>query len=265
MLSPGIDAMTWNPRDSMYPWIFSLMRSPHIFLNLINQPRGGMVMEMYCGLPFSCSSTRTSHSSAVDVTDQPHSSGQQPCPASSADCQPVQLTPEDSSHPAQHVYSRRRLHFVSQGKTTPEDQQSSPIASLPSRFLRFWIPLSGRNLSFFLSRWRILVLSYLWIVFPKTSSLPHVSSIFSWTWIICWSLQSFLLERCYAGRNQCPRKKKRIRLSLIVCGETSHWLQSKSCPYFNLTWRMPFNNIREGGFARISFYSASSNPRLLFS
>ncbi|KAK8491941.1 hypothetical protein V6N11_014065 [Hibiscus sabdariffa] len=26
------------------------------------------------------------HSSAVDVTDQPHSSGQQPCPASSADC-----------------------------------------------------------------------------------------------------------------------------------------------------------------------------------
>lgn len=115
------------------------MRSPHIFLNLINQPRGGMVMEMYCGLPFSCSSTRTSHSSAVDVTDQPHSSGQQPCPASSADCQPVQLTPEDSSHPAQHVYSRRRLHFVSQGKTTPEDQQSSPVASLPSRFLRFWM------------------------------------------------------------------------------------------------------------------------------
>ncbi|KAL5798340.1 hypothetical protein ACOSQ2_003160 [Xanthoceras sorbifolium] len=71
------------------------------------------------------------HSSAVDVTDQPHSSGQQPCPASSADCQPVQLTSEDSSHPAQHVYSRRRLHLVSKGKTTPEDQQSSPVASLP--------------------------------------------------------------------------------------------------------------------------------------
>uniref|UniRef100_A0A2N9FRH9 Reverse transcriptase Ty1/copia-type domain-containing protein n=1 Tax=Fagus sylvatica TaxID=28930 RepID=A0A2N9FRH9_FAGSY len=71
------------------------------------------------------------HSSAVDVTDQPHSSGQQLCPASSADCQPVQLTSEDSSHPAQHVYSRRRLHYVSQAKTTPEDQQSSPVASLP--------------------------------------------------------------------------------------------------------------------------------------
>ena len=50
MLSPGIDAMTWNPRDSMYPWMFSLMRSPHIFLNLINPPRARMVMEMYCGL-----------------------------------------------------------------------------------------------------------------------------------------------------------------------------------------------------------------------
>ena len=72
------------------------------------------------------------HSSAVDVTDQPHSSGQQPCPASSADCQSVQLTSEDSSHPAQHVYSRRRLHYVSQGKITPEDQQSSPVAFLPA-------------------------------------------------------------------------------------------------------------------------------------
>ena len=42
--------MTWNPRDEDYPWMFSLMRSPHIFFNLINQPRGRMVMEMYCGL-----------------------------------------------------------------------------------------------------------------------------------------------------------------------------------------------------------------------
>lgn len=42
------------------------------------------------------------HSSAVDVTDQPHSSGQQLCPASSADCQPVQLTSEDSSHVTRH-------------------------------------------------------------------------------------------------------------------------------------------------------------------
>ncbi|GFY90575.1 hypothetical protein Acr_07g0007720 [Actinidia rufa] len=63
------------------------------------------------------------HSSAVDVTDQPHSSGQQLCSASSADCQPVQLTSEDSSHPAQHLSSRRRLQSVSQGQTTPEDPQ----------------------------------------------------------------------------------------------------------------------------------------------
>ena len=72
------------------------------------------------------------HSSAVDVTDQPHSLGQQLCPASSADCQPVQLTSEDSSHPAQHLYSRRRLQSVSQGQTTSEDQQSSPVASSDS-------------------------------------------------------------------------------------------------------------------------------------
>lgn len=30
--------------------MLSLMESPHIFLNLINQPRGRMMMEMYCGL-----------------------------------------------------------------------------------------------------------------------------------------------------------------------------------------------------------------------
>ncbi len=75
------------------------------------------------------------HSSAVDVTDQPHSSGQLLCSASSADCQPVQLTSEDSSHPAQHVYSRRRLHSVSQARTTPEDQQSSPVVLLPFQSL----------------------------------------------------------------------------------------------------------------------------------
>lgn len=71
------------------------------------------------------------HSSAVDVTDQPHSSGQQLCSAFSADCQPVQLTSEDSSHPAQHLSSRRRLQSLSQGQATPEDQQPSPVASLP--------------------------------------------------------------------------------------------------------------------------------------
>ena len=72
------------------------------------------------------------HSSAVDVTDQPHSSGQQLCSASDADCQPVQLTSEDSSHPAQHLSSRRRCKSVSQGQTTSEDQQSSPVASSDS-------------------------------------------------------------------------------------------------------------------------------------
>nr|GFA45343.1 hypothetical protein [Tanacetum cinerariifolium] len=36
-----------------------------------------------------------------------------------SDCQPVQLTSEDSSHRAQHVYSRQRLQSLSQGQTTP--------------------------------------------------------------------------------------------------------------------------------------------------
>ena len=57
------------------------------------------------------------HSSAVDIMDQPHSSGQQLCLASS-----VQLTPEDSSHLEQLVYSQWRLQSISQGQTTPKDQ-----------------------------------------------------------------------------------------------------------------------------------------------
>lgn len=175
------------------------------------------------------------HSSAVDVTDQPHSSGQQPCPTSSADCQPVQLTSEDSSHPAQHVYSRRRLHLVSQGKTTPEDQQSSPVASLPvassdsgslsqvRRSSLFSYPVEG-------------FLSYLMNSFPQNIELT--SCQFNLLMNLNHLLKPLII---LAGEMLCRKKsmprKKRIRLSLIARGETSpsHWLQSKSGPYFNLT------------------------------
>lgn len=48
-----------------------------------------------------------------------------------------------------------------------------------------------------------------------------------------------------AGEMLCRKKsmprKKRKKLRRIACVETGHWLQSKNCPYFNLTWRMPFN------------------------
>ncbi|MCE2056015.1 hypothetical protein HAX54_043922 [Datura stramonium] len=88
-----------------------------------------MMMEMSCGLlPVH---QLEPHSSAVDVTIKSPASGQQLCSAFSADCQPVQLTSEESCHLAQHVYSRRRLQSLSQGQATPEDQQSSPVASLP--------------------------------------------------------------------------------------------------------------------------------------
>lgn len=38
--------------------MFSLMGAVHIFLNLINQPRGRMMMEMYCGLLLFINSNR---------------------------------------------------------------------------------------------------------------------------------------------------------------------------------------------------------------
>lgn len=178
--------------------MFSLMRSPHIFFNLINQPRGRMVMEMYCGLLLFINS----HLILLQLMLRIHSSGQQLCSASSADCQPVLLTSEDSSHPAQHLSSRRRNHYVAQARTTDEDQQSGPVASLPVA------SSDSGSLSLVRRSSRPFPLQ---LVFRKSfsqESLPHLSSIFSFTWIICFSLKSFLLERCYAGR----RKKRRLSL-----------------------------------------------------
>jgi len=181
--------------------MFSLMRSPHIFFNLINQPApwengDGDVLRP------SPVHQLSPHSSAVDVTDPLWTSGQQLCSASSADCQPVLLTSEDSSHPAQHLSSRRRNHYVAQARTTDEDQQSGPVASLPVA------SSDSGSLSLVRRSSRPFPLQ---LVFRKSfsqESLPHLSSIFSWTWIICFSLKSFLLERCYAGR----RKKRRLSL-----------------------------------------------------
>ncbi|KAA0036095.1 hypothetical protein E6C27_scaffold46581G00010 [Cucumis melo var. makuwa] len=63
-----------------------------------------MVMEMYCGLLLFINSNR----SVVNNSE------------------------EDSNHPAQHLSSRRRNHYLAQARTTPEDQQQSgPLASLP--------------------------------------------------------------------------------------------------------------------------------------
>lgn len=200
MLSPGIDAMPWNPRDSMYPWMFSLMGSPHIFLNLINKPRGRMVMEMYCGLLLFINSNLIllQLMLRISLTLQASSFAQHLLPIVSLFSWP------------QRIPVTRHSIFILGGDYSlfPRVRLLQKISSLaqslpqildPSlRFvdpLKFLIPLKD----FYL---------ILWIVFPKTSSLPHVSSIFSWTWIICWSLKSFLLERCYTGGNQCPGKKE---------------------------------------------------------
>nr|YP_009045815.1 orf221 [Batis maritima]AIC83418.1 orf221 [Batis maritima] len=194
--------------------MFSLMRSPHIFLNLINKPRERMNGDGDVLRP----SPVHHHSSAVDVTDQPHSSGQQPCPASSADCQPVQLTSEDSSHPAQHVSSRRRLHSVSQGKTTPEDQQSSPVASSDS------VSLSQVRRSSQVSYLVEGFLSYLMNRFPQNIELT------SCQFNLLMNLNHLLKPSIIlAGEMLCRKKsmprKKRIRLSLIARRETSHLMQ----------------------------------------
>lgn len=128
MLSPGIDAMTWNPRDSMYPWIFSFMGSLHIFLNLINKPRG--VMEMYCGLLLFIKSNLIllQLMLRISLTLQASSFAQHLLPIVSLFSWPQRIPVTRHSM----FYSRRQLQSVSQGQTTPEDPQSSPVASSDS-------------------------------------------------------------------------------------------------------------------------------------
>lgn len=189
--------MTWNPRDSMYPWMFSLMRSPHIFLNLINQPRGRMVMEMYCGLLLFINSNLIllQLMLRISLTLQASSFAQHLLPIVSL-----------FSWPQRIPVTRHSMFLL--GGEFPRLRRLQKIGSLAPQILdpslRFVDPL----------KFLILLKDFCLILCPKTSSLPHVSSILSWTWIICWSLQSFLLERCYAGRNQCPGKKEKDWVSL---------------------------------------------------
>jgi len=173
-----------------------------------------MVMEMYCGLLLFINSNLILLQLMLRISLTLQAS----CPASSADCQPVQLTSEDSSHPAQHVYSRRRLHYVSQTKTTPEDPQSSPVASSYSgslsqvrRSSQVSYPVEG-------------FLSYLMNRFPQNIELT------SCQFNLLLNLNHLLKPSIIlAGEMLCRKKsmprKKRKRLSLIACRETSHWLQ----------------------------------------
>lgn len=180
------------------------MRSPHIFLNLINQPRGRMVMEMYCGLLLFINSNLTllQLMLRVSLTLQASSFAQHLLPIVSLWSWP------------QRIPVTRRSIFLLGGDYSlfPRVRLLQKIRSLAQLLPFQSLPQILDPAPRFIDPLKFIILLkdfclILWIVFPKTSSLPHVSSIFSWTWIICWSLQSFLLERCYAGRNQCPGKR----------------------------------------------------------
>lgn len=115
MLSLGLDAMPWNPRDSISPFMFSFMRSPPLFLNLIHKPAprengdGVLFINSHLMIPAGSASLAAQH----------------------ADCQPVQRIPV-----TRHS-TRRRLHDVSQTQTTPEDQQSRPVWVRKKHYIRF--------------------------------------------------------------------------------------------------------------------------------
>lgn len=185
--------------------MLSLMESPHIFLNLINQPRGRMMMEMYCGLLLFINSNLIllQLMLRISLTLQASSFAQHFLPIVSLFSWP------------QRIPVTRHSMFILGGDYSlfPRVRLLQKISSL-AQFLPFQsLPQILDPSLRFVDPLKFLILLkdfdlILYIVFPKRLSLPHVSSIFSWTWIICWSLQSFLLERCYTGRNQCPGKKE---------------------------------------------------------
>lgn len=140
--------------------LFNLMRSPHIFFNLINPPRGRMVMEMYCGLLLFINSNLILLQLMLRIS-----------PTLQASCFAQHLLPIVSlfSWPRRIPVTRHSM-FILGGDYImfPRLGLLQKISSLAllccfpsSRFLRFWIPLSGSSiLSSFLSCWRIFVLSY---------------------------------------------------------------------------------------------------------
>uniref|UniRef100_A0A6N2MQP3 Cytochrome c assembly protein domain-containing protein n=1 Tax=Salix viminalis TaxID=40686 RepID=A0A6N2MQP3_SALVM len=115
--------------------------------------------------------------------------------------------------------------------------------SFPSRFLRFKIPLS-----------------------VQSSHEPEsFAEAFNHS---CWrnAMQEDAQEKKNKTSVSLPAGKQAIGCKLKKLPPFVAfflWLQSRSGPYFNLT--NAFQQHKEGGFARISFYSASSNYRLLFS
>lgn len=181
------------------------MESPHIFLNLINQPRGRMMIEMYCGLLLFINFflILLQLMLRISLTLQASSFAQHFLPIVSLFSWP------------QRIPVTRHSIFLLGGDYSlfPRVRLLQKISSL-AQLLPFQSPPQILDPSLrFVDPLKFLILlkdfdQLNYIVFPKRSSLPHVSSIFSWTWIICWSLQSFLLERCYTGRNQCPGKKE---------------------------------------------------------
>ena len=127
------------------------MESPHIFLNLINQPRGRMMMEMYCGLLLFINSNLILLQLMLRIS----------------------LTLQASSFLLGGDYSlfpRVRLLQKISSLAQLLPFQSPPQILDPS--LRFVDPLK-----FLILLKDFDLINY--IVFPKRSSLPHVSSIFS--------------------------------------------------------------------------------------
>lgn len=192
------------------------MESPHIFLNLINQPRGRMMMEMYCGLLLFINFflILLQLMLRISLTLQASSFAQHFLPIVSLFSWP------------QRIPVTRHSIFLLGGDYSlfPRVRLLQKISSL-AQLLPFQSPpqILDPSLRFLILLKDFDLINY--IVFPKRSSLPHVSSIFSWTWILDTPKPPIILAGEMLYRNKSMPRKKRIRLSLIACRERSHWLQ----------------------------------------
>nr|YP_010833595.1 hypothetical protein QLP06_mgp018 [Jatropha curcas]WFG81221.1 hypothetical protein [Jatropha curcas] len=184
--------------------MFSLMGSPHIFLNLFNQPRGRMMMEMYCGLLLFINSNLILLQLMLRISLTLQASIFCRLSACSADLRGFQSPGTACLFSAAITVCFPGL--LQKIKSLTQLLPCQSLSQILDPSLRFVDPL----------KFLILLKYFCLILCPQNIELT--SCQFNLLMNLNYLLKPSII---LAGerRNQCPGKK-RIRLSLIACRET---------------------------------------------
>lgn len=198
--------------------MLSLIGSPHIFLNLINQPRGRMMMEMYCGLLLFINSNLILLQLMLRIsrTLQASSFAQHFLPTVSLFSWP------------QRIPVTRHNMFILGGDYSlfPRVRLLQKINSLAQLLPFQSLPKILDPALSFVDPLKFLILLKAYESFSPKQKIELTSSQFNLLMNLNHLLKPPIIlagEMLYRKKSM-PRKKI-IRLSLIACRERSHWLQ----------------------------------------